>query len=295
MKNLIDRKPKLRLTKVWLEINEEEGLGRVEGKFIYLTPNDYNLLSDAMKALNGVRPENMLLDGCRIETAMQLSNEKNSRSGNVFSRPTVYATTGNIPLGRPYDTIRVPDGATLTIDSVRLPSASQMLNNNLDCVIIIENGAVMENLTLFIKTIPQQIKQKALIVYRGHGKDAEAVISWVLSLDSAVKILIASDFDPAGFKIMMDYKRENASTFMLSPIIGEIKRVLDEGLLRVQLSDSDRFENQNRELSLVKNKINNESFTEEFCSVFKLVECEKYAISQETMIAHHINLEAVLI
>lgn len=182
------------LNNVWREIHDELGIGSASAKNLNLTPEDHIRLREWVSLEAGVDPLTTQVNGDRLETASQVRDEKWS-SKTVFSGMIqVNVLSGVVPLQQ---------GDAITPSSTLLSVASEDLDTDrLNAVVLVENGIVARHWHKC--RIPTELSA-ALMVYRGHGGDADTVRRWLNGLPDTVKKVGYFDFDPAGLGMAIDY------------------------------------------------------------------------------------------
>ena len=194
---LHNRTFRVALNAIWQDLHDELGIGSISAKQLLLTHEDHEKLRNWAALEVGADPLTTKIIGDRLEAAALVRNEKWATEG-VFSKMIrVSKLSGEIPLTQ--GNAVTPRGTLLSV------SASDILVNNITSVILVENGIVAR---YWYKSLVPEDLATALIVYRGHGSEAEATRAWLYNLPSDIKKIGYFDFDPAGLGIAVDYSMD---------------------------------------------------------------------------------------
>ena len=194
---LHNRMFRVALNAIWQDMHDELGIGSISKKQLLLTHKDHEKLRNWTAHEVGADPLTTKIIGDRLEAAALVKNEKWATEG-VFSRMIrVSKLSGEIPLTQ--GNAVTPRGTLLSV------SASDILVNKITSVILVENGIVAR---YWYKSLVPEDLAAALIVYRGHGSEAEATRTWLYNLPTDIKKIGYFDFDPAGLGIAVDYNMD---------------------------------------------------------------------------------------
>ena len=191
---LRNQKSSVSLNTTWKHIHDESGIGSTSLKQLFFTAQDHEALRKWVSLEVGADPLITEVSGDRLEVASLVQNEKWATK-NVFSGMIrVNMRSGEVPLSQ--GRVTTPSGTLLYV------SAGDILVNEVAVVVLMENGVVARN--WYKCRIPGELSN-ALMVYRGHDSEAEAVSLWLKSLPSEVKKVGYFDFDPSGLGMAIDY------------------------------------------------------------------------------------------
>ena len=173
---LHNRMFRVALNAIWQDLHDELGIGSISKKQLLLTHKDHEKLRNWTAHEVGADPLTTKIIGDRLEAAALVKNEKWATEG-VFSRMIrVSKLSGEIPLTQ--GNAVTPRGTLLSV------SASDILVNKITSVILVENGIVAR---YWYKSLVPEDLATALIVYRGHGSEAEATRTWLYNLPADIK------------------------------------------------------------------------------------------------------------
>lgn len=195
---LRNRTFRVAINETWMAIHSELGIGRVSEKHLLLTSDDHEKLRSWASLEAGADPLTTIVTGDRLEAASLARDEKWATDGVFSGMIQVTMLSGTIPLIQG-DAV-TPSGTLLSVavDDIRI--------DGIETVILVENGTVARHWNKC--RIPDDLSS-ALVVYRGHAKEAATVRFWLDSLPSSIRKIGFFDFDPAGFGIAIDYEMEN--------------------------------------------------------------------------------------
>ena len=191
---LRNQKSSVSLNTTWKHIHDESGIGSTSLKQLFFTAQDHEALRKWVLLEVGVDPLITEVKGDRLEVASLVQDEKWATK-NVFSGMVyVNMRSGEIPISQ--GRVATPSGTLLYV------AAGDILVNEITAVVLMENGIVARN--WYKCRVPDELSN-ALMVYRGHDSEAEAVSLWLKSLPLEVKKVGYFDFDPSGLGMAIDY------------------------------------------------------------------------------------------
>jgi hypothetical protein len=191
---LRNQKSSVSLNTTWKHIHDESGIGSTSLKQLFFTAQDHEALRKWVLLEVGVDPLITEVKGDRLEVASLVQDEKWATK-NVFSGMVyVNMRSGEIPISQ--GRVATPSGTLLYV------AAGDILVNDITAVVLMENGIVARN--WYKCRVPDELSN-ALMVYRGHDSEAEAVSLWLKSLPLEVKKVGYFDFDPSGLGMAIDY------------------------------------------------------------------------------------------
>ncbi|MEN8177782.1 MAG: hypothetical protein ABFS39_04100 [Pseudomonadota bacterium] len=186
------------LNQLWKEIHDELGVGELSSRHLILSAYDHTKLRDWFKLEAGADPLTTEIVGNRLQAAALVRDEKWATESVFSGMMQVNVISGVVPLVQG-DAI-TPPGTLLEV------SASEVLIDHIDTVVLVENGIVARYWHQC--RIPSELSH-ALMVYRGHGTErTKTVRHWIKQLPSTVKKVGYFDFDPAGMGIAVDYEMD---------------------------------------------------------------------------------------
>lgn len=272
------RKRSVPLNRTWLAVHAEYGVGIRSGSKLDLSEDDLAKLHAAAERLAGTNPLALDLAQSRIDQSKHTAQDKLS-SRPVFRMLRVAATDGVIEVRSDNGAIvhfpSMPGtfigmrGAQLVIDPARF-----------DRVIIIENGSAMERWWDIPPILPERYRTRSLLVYRGHGQDAAALLSTLSALPDAVDVLFFGDFDPSGVDIALGIDKHliHRRIALLAPTMPE--------RLAKSMTKPETYEKQNQCLQ----RLLGLSLSEELNELLGLIKRDGWAVTQEILIAHGVPL-----
>lgn len=178
---------------LWLKLCEKCDVGEVGPRVIKLNSMHRDRLRRAVIRNYGFDPLHAEPAGDRVEIAAITKDEK-LFSDSVFGEQLILAS----PNGNTIPTI---NGPTNTPAGSLISLSPNLLNTDqIDNLVIVENGSLMIHWNRWANV---SWLDQALLLYRGHGKNAELVLSLIDQIRGKSKIICFSDFDPAGFDIAL--------------------------------------------------------------------------------------------
>ena len=272
------RKRKVPLTRVWLAIHEEYGVGIRTRSTLGLSDSDLEKLHAAARRLTGTDPLSLDIKRSRTDLSADTAQDKLG-AHPVFGMLRVAATDGLVEMrddnGAIVQITSVPGmhvgvcGARLVIDPERIAQ-----------VVIVENGSAMERWWDIPRMLPERYRQRSLFVYRGHAADAAALLSTLEALPDSVAILFFGDFDPSGIDIALgiDKRLGQCRIALLAPA--------RPGDLAETMSKPGTFEKQylclQRQIGLNRSA--------ELMELLTSIRQNGWAVTQESLIAHRVLL-----
>lgn len=191
---LHNRTFRVALNATWQEIHNELGIGSVSSKHLLLKPEDHEKLRKWASLEAGADPLTTTVSGDRLEVSSLVRDEKWATESVFSGMIQVNVRSGEIPLSQG-NAVTSP-GTLLSV------TASEILVGENATVVLVENGIVARH---WHKCRVPAVLSNALMVYRGHASEAEAVRGWLNSLPSEVRKVGYFDFDPAGLGMAIDY------------------------------------------------------------------------------------------
>lgn len=187
-KLLREQPERVRLGKVWLELQRQFECGQVRGDYLYFSASEREALRRQCRRLWGFDPIEDRIDGDRhAAAALGALDEKIARQrpdeGFVLLKG---ALPSGLPVLSPGLSLRVP------LTALDLPAIEQLLLvENLDSFDAIEQYALPAELA------------GSLILYRGHGGLARGARQLLGALPTSCRIIAFTDYDPAGLQIAL--------------------------------------------------------------------------------------------
>ncbi|QJD58896.1 hypothetical protein HG264_08215 [Pseudomonas sp. gcc21] len=272
------RKRKVPLTRVWLSIHEEYGVGIRSRSSLDLSDSDLDKLYTAARRLTRHDPLSLDIEKSRTDLSADTAQDKLG-SQPVFRMVRVATTDGLVEM-------RDDNGAIVQIPClpgmyVGVCGAKLVINpERIDQVIIIENGSAMERWWDITHMLPERYRQRSLFVYRGHGADAAALLGTLEALPDSVAILFFGDFDPSGIDIALGVGKHlgRCHIALLAPAEpGKLVQTMSKpGTFEKQYPCLQRLLELNRSAELMK--------------LLASIRQNGWAVTQESLIAHRIPL-----
>ncbi len=176
---------------LWLKLCEKCDVGEAGPRIIKLNSAHRDRLRRAVIRNYGFDPLHVESTGDRVETASITKDEK-LFSDSVFGEQLILAGPNGTTISTVNGPLNTPEGSLVSLRPEILKT------DRITAIVIVENGSLMvhwdrwANVTWLDKT---------MLLYRGHGKNAELVNSLVNQIREKTKIICFPDFDPAGFDI----------------------------------------------------------------------------------------------
>lgn len=180
---------------LWLKLCEKCDVGEVGPRFIKLNSEHRDRLRRAVLRNYGFDPLHIEPTGDRVETAAITKDEK-LFSDPVFGGQLILASPNGNTISTVNGTTNTPNGTIIALG----PNALDI--DKINTLVIVENGSLMVHWDRWAN-VPWL--DKALLVYRGHGKNVDLVQSFVKKVRGNSKIICFPDFDPSGFDIALRF------------------------------------------------------------------------------------------
>jgi len=183
---------KIRLSAQWQGLHDSYGIGRCEGKWLYLTRQNLKSLQDLVIAQVGIDPTKEGLSGNRTEVSKRVKNEKWSTTAARSTR--IYCSALNGPLALRQGTVEASPEVEYCIDYQDIQIAQY------DAIMVIENLEAY----IFSHSFCFPEIGKVLLVYRGHDQSARAVQDCLKTAPEGMLVYYFTDPDPSGIGIIID-------------------------------------------------------------------------------------------
>ncbi|MBS9405341.1 hypothetical protein KG088_17145 [Halomonas sp. TRM85114] len=270
------RRSRVKLTRHWQETHDEMGVGQMAGdQYLYLSGDDYDRLQDEYDRRTRHAPLSLDLSQDRVAVARYAENEKTS-TRQVFSG---FLRVG-ASHGRIFTTAAHQDICLLPNSYLSLKDPDMLDLSRYQRVLIVENGAMMENLEGMEAILPSEYREATLYVYRGHDSSARRVSELVSALTSTHRLGLFCDYDMAGLDIAAQYLKQRPScpVEMLAPEAPDALTIQGrESLYIIQMEMMGRVMNHTGSLP---------SLTRHIDTIRKA----RKGLTQEAMLAHRIYL-----
>ncbi len=194
-KLLREQPERVRLGKVWLELQRQFECGQVRGDYLYFTASEREALRRQCRKLWGFDPIEDRIDGDRHSAAaLGAIDEK-----IAAQRPDdgFVLVKGNLPAGLP----QLAAGLSLRVPLATLELAA------IDQLLLVENLDSFDAIAQY--PLPAELAD-ALILYRGHGGLARGARQLLGALPDSCRVIAFPDYDPAGLQIALTLPRLDA-------------------------------------------------------------------------------------
>lgn len=274
----------VRLSAKWMAISDEYGVGVKVGRSqLRLSDRDLDRLSSALSSFLGVKnPLLINFDSDRLTLAKETAQEKLSKS-RAFSLIRVASTEGLITVKGSDDLIfhqlYIPKGMILSLSLDKLIIDEFSYKN----IIIIENGAAIENWSKIVRLLPDELASDSLFIYRGHGNEQRELLNKLSSLSSVIKIFFFGDYDPSGIDIAINTISKGVAGKDVLIIAPARKKDIVKSM-----SKPDIFMKQSKVIDRIKNL---SGISKDLSNILDHLGENGFAVTQETLIAHRIKLD----
>ena len=180
---------------LWVGLCEKCDVGDIGPRVIKLSATHRERLRCAVIRNYGFDPLHVEPAGDRVETAAIIKDEK-LFSESVFGDQLILASPNGNTIFTINGPANTPSGSLLSLRPDTLET------DQIDTIVIVENGSLMIHWDRWANVT---WLDKALLLYRGHGKNAETVLSLVDLLRERANIIVFTDFDPSGFDIALRF------------------------------------------------------------------------------------------
>lgn len=216
LQRTLQRRPaSVTLSPVWQATHEELGVGTPNGRKLLLSDNDLDLLEAEYRRQTNDASLGFDLKQDRVAVSAQMTNEKASGRQVFAGYIRVASSDGALHLKGEAAPLRLPKDSYLALrdESMLDPSAYAR-------VLIIENGAVMENLDLLLTILPPEYQHETLYLYRGHDKAQRSIFRLIAAMAPSQVLGLFFDYDVAAFSFAQrDFaRRAPCPVDMLLPV-----------------------------------------------------------------------------
>ncbi|MEX1215967.1 hypothetical protein [Saccharospirillum sp.] len=215
-------------------------------------------------------PQRDTLDGDRIDVAKITPHEK-IRGKAVFGSLILVHGLQDHPIYMTSGSGHTPPGSVLAVDMETIEWDSWKEST----IVIVENGTLMHKLNLM--KLPAEWG-RALCVYRGHGENARSVND-LIDRHPSDKLAFFMDFDLPGIAMATGYRRG-------SVIVPKNWQDLYESSA---LNTMGKYYSQQESRA----KIYREEDGSEIDSIVEHIDRQHLCVSQESLIAHDVELKAI--
>ena len=254
-----------KLTPLWQRLHNEYGIGRISGKNLKLSKEDCQRVREITRP-TGHDVMFPLPTGSRLEISKYSGNEKPLSEAPGRHHLLLNSATGLLRL----NDIQIP----LSLGSSYRCDWRELDLETVTSVIVVENLQAFDYIQQ--AQLPDELKN-AWVLYRGHNESAKAVIDLLNALPKNCQIIGFTDYDPAGFKILLT--GIPGITHCLLP-------ELSENLFNLAVGTKSIFQKQQKEMAFIENSILASILNDYWLQL----KTHKVCISQELMLSQQIQL-----
>lgn len=272
---------------LWLALHDEWAVGQRRGKKIALSLADRDVMRQQAIAQYGADPLALDFEKGRTEMAQDAGNEKLSRQ-RAFGRLLRVAVPGGgvtvMSPGAATDggvVIPTPPGVLLSVEPDQLS-----LGLGIRRVLVIENADIMERWWELLPLLPAEWQADTMMVYRGHRQDARALREWIRTHEGSIELGFYGDYDPSGVHIGVSEFAPLVSNrfYLLAPA--------DNTTIPVMANKPATFSDQEYVLPRLAKHASCSTGTAAGSLVAEVVS-GRWAVTQEALLAHRIDLQAL--
>ncbi|MGM0987771.1 MAG: DUF7281 domain-containing protein [Pseudomonadota bacterium] len=198
LQRTLQRRPaSVTLSPTWKATHEELGVGTPNGRKLLLSDNDLDLLEAEYRRQTNDASLGFDLKQDRVAVSAQLNDEKASQRQVFGGYVRVAASDGVIHFSKKNGDIHLPTGSYLSLRDVDMLKISAY-----ERVLIIENGALMENIEAMMEILPDNYCRDTLYVYRGNDASQNKVFDLIHNMPAGVALGLFFDYDAAGLSLV---------------------------------------------------------------------------------------------
>lgn len=278
---------KVKITKAWKALVNEYDIGIKVGNYLELSASDFDRLQTMLNHFMQCDHAAFLdANKTRAQIAAVTPQEKTS-SARAFSLIRVAPTDGYITLSdlnaRQHQSVRVLAGTLLSVTLEQL----NLEVDNFKSIIIIENGATIEQWWDIVPLLPVELQTNTLFIYRGHGNEQKRMLKRLAQIQSPTTTLyFFGDYDPSGIEIGMTtmLKRLPSMAFAIIAPAGRTD-------VTVRMSKPDTFNKQKGALARLERRADLAPAIKELVAHMR---DNKLAVTQEVLVARGVRLEVYM-
>ncbi|TWX73764.1 DUF4230 domain-containing protein [Colwellia sp. C1TZA3] len=188
----------------FMSVHSSYGLGTIAGKSLRLSSQDFSeltlLFNKEIGSIDGFLMAKQALN--RIEVSGFVHNEKQHTTAVMNNDIRIASLNGEIKVNDKVTSI--PEYTSMTFQYHDIQTIEH------DCVVVCENLQVFISLITIKPLLPESV-QKALFIYRGHGKALGGVYRLCQRLSCPV--IGMTDLDPKGIEIAYTLPRASACLY----------------------------------------------------------------------------------
>ncbi|MBB3231962.1 DUF7281 domain-containing protein [Halomonas stenophila] len=242
LQRTLQRRPaSVTLSPMWLSTHAELGVGTPNGRKLLLSENDLELLEAEYRRQTNDASLGFDLTQDRVAVSAQLTNEKASQRQVFGGFIRISSSDGIIHFSKNNGEICLPPGSYLSLREGDMLEISEY-----DRVLIIENGALMENIEAMMEIVPEKFCHDTLYVYRGNDASQNKVFELMKNMPGSVSLGLFFDYDPAGLSLAQTgfISRHNGPVSIIVPRDIEVISTIGRGDVYMrQLEIMDRLRN----------------------------------------------------
>lgn len=215
LQRTLQRRPtSVTLSPMWQGAHEELGIGTPNGRKLLLSDSDLELLEAEYRRQTNDASLGFDLTQDRVAVSAQLTNEKNSQRRVFGGYIRVASSDGVIHFSKNNGQIHLPSGSYLS-----LREGNMLEISGYDRVLIIENGALMENIEAMMEILPENYCHDTLYVYRGNDVSQNQVFDLIRNMPDSVFLGLFFDYDAAGLSLAQTgcFSRHNGPVSIIVP------------------------------------------------------------------------------
>lgn len=221
---LQQRKTHVKFSLLWQAIYDRFEIGHIDNNHLIFSLQERESLRQLAKKEWGFDPRDGLPVGTRSEIAHYSSDDKLSTEKPDDNYLLIKTAQGDLPTYLGVNAL--PHGYSLRISLTVLDYSA------IKQIIIIENQDCYDLWHQF--NLPQDLKS-VLTFYRGHDKQAKAVLRLIDKLSPETKVIVFPDYDPSGLQIACTTNK--ASHVLIPELIPELVAKNNSDDFYAQLDD----------------------------------------------------------
>lgn len=278
---------KVKITKAWKALVDEYDIGIKVGNYLELSASDFDRLQAMLNHFMQCDHAAFLDTSKTRAQIAAVTPEEKASSARAFSLVRLAPSDGYITLSelgtRQHESVRVLAGTFLAVTLEQL----NLEVDNFKSIIIIENGATIEQWWDIVPLLPVELQTNTLFIYRGHGNEMKRLMKRLAQIQNpATTMYFFGDYDPSGIEIGMTsiFRRlPNTAFGLIAP-----EACLD---VTARMSKPDTFIKQERALARIQKRTDIAPAIQTLATHMR---DNKLAVTQEVLVARGVRLEVYM-
>lgn len=274
---------KVKITKAWKALVDEYDIGIKMGNYLELSTSDFDRLQTILNHFMQCDHAAFLDTSKTRAQIAALTPEEKTSSARAFSLVRLAPSDGYITLSelvtRQHQSVQVLAGTLLSVTLEQL----NLETDNFKSIIIIENGATIEQWWDIVPLLPVELQTNALFIYRGHGNEQKRILKRLAQIQSpSTTLYFFGDYDPSGIEIGMTtmYRRlPNTAFAIIAPA--------ERAGVTARMSKPDTFNKQKGALTRLERRTDLAPAIKELVTHMR---DNKLAVTQEVLVARGVGL-----